>query len=88
VPSLIFRFLGLCPEEWRDVTLPTAHTAVLPEVSLLNCTPQDTAASLHQIPSDPPSVQYIYLFLIILGFLNDAFKATQNVASTDRMISQ
>jgi len=30
---------------------------------------------------------FIYL-LIILGFLNDAFKTSQYTASTDRMISQ
>jgi hypothetical protein len=55
-----------------------------PEISLLNCILQGTAASLRQVLQH---TIFIYLH-IILSFLNDAFKTVQNTASTDRMISQ
>jgi len=76
--SLSLQFL--CPEEWRDLSLPSAHTSVLPEVSFLNFTLQGTAASFRQILSEPPSVeccstQCLFKYVLIpRGFLNDALK--------------
>jgi len=55
VSSLIFQFL--CPEDWSDLSLSSAHIPVLREVSLLNCTLQHIAVSIHQILSEPPSVE-------------------------------
>ena len=55
VSSFIFQFL--CPDEWRDLSLRSANTPMLPEDSLLNCILQGTAASLHQIRSEIPSVE-------------------------------
>ena len=76
--SLTFQFL--CTEVWRDLSLPSALTSVLPAVSFLNCTLQRTAASLLPILSEPPSfeccsTQYLFKYVLIpRGFLNDALK--------------
>jgi hypothetical protein len=76
-----------------ELSLPSAHTPMLPDLSLLNRTIQGTAASLHLILSDPPSAeccstQQLFIYLLLHGFLNDATKTTQNTTSTNRMISQ
>ena len=52
--------------------LPSAHTPMLPAVSLLNCTIQGTATSLHQILSQSPSVQccctqYLFTYFLFLA---------------------
>jgi hypothetical protein len=75
-------------------SLSFAHTPVLPEVSLLNCTLQDTATSLHfirfflHLPHLNAAAHNIYYILIILGFLNDASKTIQYTTSTGRMIGK
>lgn len=55
VSSLTVQFLG--PKGWQDLSLPSAHTPVLLEVFPLNYTFQYIVASLHRIPSEPPSVE-------------------------------
>ena len=67
-----FNFSYSMSRRVAELFLPSLHTSVLPEFSLLNCTFQHTAVSIHQILSDTPSVeccstQYLFMYLLFLA---------------------